>query len=1055
MSKLSKLSLTVLAFATVFLITSTPIAASTNVALSMPSPADYEDSFNLEFVDITAGLGSAALVSVVVYGGSDGSSYPTGIDPMASGFAEAYGWNVMATDQGDYSAYLNTPAVQAPENVSLVIVYPSSYTANAAFSLALTAKAAVESTYGITMYLTYVNTAVGNYFQFSGGSEAELADIANDVADFSSAGFAGLIDASALTAAPLMVAAYGARTIGSNIISFHGALWIDDNGVATGGVVETSAERSISTNAIFGADVNPLSDFGLSRVRINIPYPVSPLAIYPAETSNPLPHVTGRIIWDLRHPIADYTLGSSASDYGVDFDIGMERTFPMVENKLTIDQAKLNQEGTLEFDFDLTNVGQAEARNVELSFPVGPDFQEIASKNITIYRLQEDVTLNEAFSAGYNISLSYDLSAVPDAFKSAVLAALPQELNFEFLNLDGWYESNSTSDILFFNSTTQLVLFDESISVSGQSVGATLLIDSPEGIPQMAIDAINTFIVPVIEDAVAGGVDSTTVTEISDGVKAALPDVLKFTFNETLANAYEPVQIFKVNDGDFTRVQKNVGIDAATAQMEWFLEADVESLPAGDSTTLSWSVENVPKETDNFQTINFIKDTDTNGFPSVTLESKLQSYADLMRYTLAVFDYHGRPLSYQFGGGPVANLALDQVSVDSFLSIGMAFTWENANGFKFFGLSNGQNLQVGDNEAVLTTTVNFKDNAQVFEVGDDVTIEVEVTNNGDSEATDVAVHLYHAALGRGNQFEYVQRFHSTTIDNIAAGATETYEVTVVANSFIGYHPVFAITEFTSDAGEGATPVTDFFDLGVTEWRYGGEARHITTSTLTGGLLLPAVQAAAPAVPEPQITFSTGLSISATGFTYTLTAENTGDAETTVFITQTFSTAEVNLESFASNKGTIDSSSTVGGVGLVTVSEVTLAPGESVVITLDFTFVGDSAYIPPATAVYQTPGESSLGDRASTNPEGDSGGDSLSLEASASAQEAAQESATESGEYSAYSGGAAVGAYAGGVGTESNTDVEAPPSFIGFGPMVAFALLVIPLTGAGIYRRKFN
>ena len=1050
MQKMSNYYLGLLAMTLVLLITSSPVAASTTLTSPVVSPDALDTSFSIEYLDVTAGIGNAAMVSLMIYGGS--ATYPAGVNPDADGFSQAKSWVLYGVDQSDYATYLNRAPIQAPQNLTLIISYPKTMTLADAFVKADAAKGAVETEYSTTMFLTLVNSVNSYRFVYVSNSDV-LANLAADVEAFSSGGMDDLLMASTITGAPVKAAGIGATTLYSgDKIAFHGAFWVDASAITTSGTSMT-----LSTMNIFGSDVNAASGYGLSRVRFNIPYPISPSSITPA-TSNPLPHVTGRMIWDLRHPIADYSLGNGADNYQVTYEVGMSTQFPMVENKLTINQTKLNQDGTLEFNYNLTNIGQAEAKNIKLSFPVGPEFQKIVSKNITMYRLKSGVTLDENIDLSYNISLNYDTSGVPGALLSTVEASLPQ-LDYTFLNLDGWY-TDGTNPLYLNGSSTNLVLVDGTVSGSilGQaySVGVQVAVTSSNGIPTMAEAAINDIILPALS-----GIDlSQGVSALSDigaTVKSNMPQVLKKTFNETQRIAYDAVRLFDFNEGDFTAVKRLVGQDDVSAHEEWFLETNVSSLPKGDSQTLKWWVANVPKNTDTFQTLSFSKGQTTEGYTNVTLHSRVESYADVMRYILAVADYHARPLSHQIdASSPLA--ALD-FNVKAFVSIGMGFTWEDANGFKFFGLSNGQNLQVADDEAVLSTTVRFRDNQQVFTVGDNITIDVTVVNSGDAAATDVKIHLMHASLGRNWQFNRVDRFYTEDVGTIAAGATETFSVTVKGNSFVGYHPVFAVAEFTSEAGQTGAPVKDFFDLGVNTWRWAGETKHLSTSTLIGGLLLPAVQAAKPAVPEPRIEFSSAFTFGTGTFTYDLTAKNVGDAETTVVVIQTYDTSDLQLTSATATAGDVTTATAGTNVGVVTVSGVHLAPGDSVVITMEFNILSETGFfIPPAAASFEIAGESSLGDhaRTGTEPDGGAGGSSLfSLSASASAQEQSQASATESGEYTAYSGSAAVGAAAGVGAGASSTDTVSnpPPAFAGFELQYTFILMAIPLALGGLRRKS--
>ncbi len=364
---------------------------------------------------------------------------------------------------------------------------------------------------------------------------------------------------------------------------------------------------------------------------------------------------------------------------------------------------------------------------------------------------------------------------------------------------------------------------------------------------------------------------------------------------------------------------------------------------------------------------------------------------------------------------------------------------------------------------MVTATVRFANNQQVFTVGDNVTIVANVTNNGDSQADDVVVHLFHARLGRDWNFVAPQNFADLNVGSLAPGESKEVSVTVTANSFIGYHPVFGVVEFTSEKGQAPPAVTDFFDQGVTQYQYGGESKHFVSSTLTGGLLLPADNSAKPAVPEPRIEVSTSSTTpDADGkFTYSITLTNVGDAPTNLTAFQTIPTAEFDLLSSSTTAGTLETLTFLDSI-YVKLDSTPIGVGESITINLELQLKGDSGILPSTVATFDMPGQSSLGDQPrvgiGASAPGQIGGSFLfNLAASAAAQEQSEASATEQGSSSAYSSSGAIFASSSGGGEISSSApaVTSRPgsAFVGYEGLTAVMMFALPITLVAIRRKK--
>jgi hypothetical protein len=423
-------------------------------------------------------------------------------------------------------------------------------------------------------------------------------------------------------------------------------------------------------------------------------------------------------------------------------------------------------------------------------------------------------------------------------------------------------------------------------------------------------------------------------------------------------------------------------------------------------------------------------------------------------------EYDGRPLSYGFDntidfGADIADLT--SFHSENYISRGGIHRYENIQGFPFFGLSNSLNLQIGDDEALVTAKVSL--DAQVYNPGDTKTITVDLENTGDISAENVKVHLYHASLGRGYRFERIQKIATIDVGSLGAGASTSLTETTVANSFVGFSPVFAYVEFDSDAGQGAHPIKDFLDLGITEYEAAAETHQIVTSTLTGALLVPESASLNPTVKEPrvEITKDVGeVDFDTNEFSVTYTIENTGEADTTVYFGQVYDVNELAYVSHTtSSNDAVTTQLESSGYGIVIASNIYLEAGESATVTITFELLGDGATLWPAFAYFTIAGESSLGAGINTGVSDTIGGALSSLfglSAGSAAQQESQKSATEDSASSSFSASSSVGAA---VNPNVNTgDVTASPvGFIGYDAWQFLGLMAIPLGIFSLSRKR--
>ncbi|MHA2250241.1 MAG: hypothetical protein ACXAD7_07760 [Candidatus Kariarchaeaceae archaeon] len=1031
----------------VLLIASPAVAVPTydsNLGLNALSTTPH-----IEFANLVAGIGTAVYSQVFIFGGHSGASMP--VDPDATGLKETVAWKLTYANQANVGQYLTRAPVNDPDGLSLTLVYPASV-ANS-FLRAGDAMVLFQNLYGVQFVLVDYN--INNNFHmyaFHAVSTSAFAAVAGDVAGIATGGFNGLLSASTVTGAPVGWASYGVRTLGGSRVGMHGMGWVDASGIAlTTALGATPAIYSLSAKDVFGSVPTAAIGVGVSRLLFSFPYPISPVAngINPA-TTNPLPHVTGQMMWDLRHPIDHWHLPSTtAADYSVQFEVGLDNVFPNVQNKATINQTKLNVDGILEAQFDLTNIapvpnpdtGLADAKNIQLSLPLGPDFGKLVNKNVTIYTIKDGFGLDEEFSTSYNIR--------------AVTTVLgtPSTVEYGVLDLVGWYNDTNGDLVQWDDTINEINLVTEDI------LGTQLVIDIVNPTPGVGFPS---FLAPAVDAHIKSNVEfPSSIGEMVPFVKANLDNAMFQSFNDSFYAVYDAKDSIIFDPGDFDVVKELVAKDLETVRYEWFLRATVPSLAAQASESLSFRITDIPVETQRLSLPYFELD-ESGVYPKATMTSIVQNYKQLMQYIFAEEGFDGRPISERLEDD--FTLDLDEVFA-KYGSMGMRFTWENDKGYPFFGLSNGQNIQIADDEAVLTATVEL--DKQVYTVGDAVEIDYSVQNVGDDVASGAVLHLFHASLGRDWEFERVERFATISLGDIGINGevADTY-IAEEAKSFLGYHPVFGVVEFTSDEGQGPASIPDFLNRheGVNEIPYeAAEQTHqFVMSTLTGGLLLPPTPETKPSIPEARVKVTTTLSPETDLYidedlTVTIKLENVGAASTTASVSQSYATSEFDYVSSSSNKGTTSAATDpTTKTGVVKAKNIVLGPGETAEVTIVLKVKTESAVLPPAVVEYSISGESSLGDRVETGAEIGLGGtlsSALSLSASSAAQQESQKSATADSSAAAYSASSSVGASVNPIQNTEEQTVSDGSGFIGLTSTETLALILVPLAFISFMKKQ--
>ena len=557
------------AITTLMMLVASPVAAAPTLNSNNLNAINSQPS--MEFLQVVPGKDNAVLTSMYIFGGE--AQLP--LDVTSSGLAEAESWLLLYGNQAGFETYLNRLPLETRDGLSLILSYESG---SNSFNLAADAKTTVENTYNIDLFFSSYNLIDGLdiYTFFAEGSSTLFTAVADGVEDISSAGFAALEKADLVTSAPVSWAGFGVTTIFEEStfrqIAVHGMGFVTTDGI-TG-----SGPYTLSTDNLLGvSNISPLGGFGLSRVQISFPYPIEPTAggIVPSMTSNPLPHVTGQMVWDLRRPVGFTVPGAGV--YSVSFNVGMDAAFPMIRNEMTVDKALLDA-GTLQANFTLTNDGDAPAENIKMSFPLGSDFNLIKN-GIDIYKINSSsYALNDALTSTYNIDLSSSLA----------------NINYDAFTLTGWYEEAGNPGVrALWNPITTITLFEKTL---GETF--TLTISSPDGFPQPVVDAINDVIIPALTDI---NIDINLKNNLEAGIRDNLPAAFFQAYNDAFNELYIKESKFNLNyagDGWSLVGPVSVSVGSDRVENQYFLKLNVSTLAVDETKVFSFSIDNIPTTAD-------------------------------------------------------------------------------------------------------------------------------------------------------------------------------------------------------------------------------------------------------------------------------------------------------------------------------------------------------------------------------------------------------------------------------------------------------------------------
>ncbi len=902
-----------------------------------------------EELTVTAGLGSAALVQINIIGGPD-QDIDTG-----TLLANVVNWVYVVSFQDGFDTYLLRRPFLAPENATLVLEIKATLGADGSLTEALSIAEDFSTFYGITLHWARAMlSASGNYvYAFTGGaSETNIEDLVTEIRSAFTTGFAKLIDPTVVSSAPIKAVYIGEGAFEGYTFPMRGVTYVDDAAI-TG-----TDPYTLSTNNLFGVNVAPCSDSGylkFSEVKIRFPYTVNPSSISPIP-DNFAPQITGKMDWMIQR--GDFV--KSLTNYEIIFDIDHTTiaSNPRVQVNMGYNQTLLQKEGKLEMLYEVTNTGEETAENILISYPLGPAFQDLLDKKPDIYRLRDDVEVDESvymdiygtFEVTYSGS---GFGGFDDIYEDQIV-----------LVLDGWYRNENDDLLVDIDDTNKNELLKEESVVfyyMGSPIGTVEI-----SVSIHCIDGLSNILIERVRDALAlvNLEEYTSILDVQgviDEYRDTLEDSVALAARQLFDLLYQAQSVFDfVKDGDFSIVEKTVG-HFELERTEYFLEARIDRLLQDEIVYLNWTLENIPSQAWRVGLMRIVYPFEVGGtIPAVKLDTVGYDFEEIMQIALGFADAagqlaHGRLISFYDPWN------------DVWISPGARYRYEDSQNFEYFGFSNGLNFQIADEEAVLK--VNVAMDSTTHYVGDPVRIDYSIENMGNLAAHEVKLRLFHGQMGNDWQITYPEEFAVDDIGTIPAGETYSDFIIVDANSFLGIHSVYGVADFISDYGELPLDVEDWF--GNTEQFEGAaETHHLVLSNMDWVLLLPITENMEPAFPQPVLDIEVVPNFISnpdvhpylpTELEIVITITNVGEETTSITAYQYYNLDELE---YVFEDSTLGSASVIPdhyGMGLIIFDDITLAPEESVTLTMRWKFVtNDGCYLPGLQIIYDSRFENELG-----------------------------------------------------------------------------------------------
>ncbi|MCG3226789.1 MAG: hypothetical protein H7645_07710 [Candidatus Heimdallarchaeota archaeon] len=909
----------------------------------------------IEEMNIVAGIDSAALVQLLLIG-----DVAPSITSSSFFDSNVVNWYFIASDQANYHPYLMRRPFRAPENATLVVELRGSMGPDASLAKAVNIAILFASTYGVgLMWARAQELDNGNFlYYFTGGMENSLYNtLISEIQTDIGGGLVSAISAADVVSSPVKAVIIGEAFLEGLKHPVRGIYYVDEDAITEGGGIYT-----LSTHNLFGSTIGPITGVGMkySTVKFRFPYTINPLSIAP-RPNNFAPQITGKMDWVLNVP---WSAPRPAMDYVVTYNIDHARlgSVPRVAVNMEYNQTMLNEDGRLQMDYVVTNTGTEDAENIDISYALGPDFLDFMASKPDMPVLRDDVTINEGIYSEIDATITITPSgplfggAAPLVFTQTVLV------------LDGWYVNDTTADWVDYNHTmTEAIVKTDfaSYDVMGilGDVTTEAKLSSPDGLSQILVNRVIEFLNPIIlidyPITDLGSVFTVVNALLADYETEAIDAVIA-AGNDLYDLLYTLVPLFEPDLMDFSLTTRDVGEIGSDSVEQVFLNSTIPFLAAsGGTTTLSWALDNIPAKDMHFGIMGVAPVSLGDTHPALQLSTMDRTGYDLMRLLFGVGDpgstfTFSRPLSYY------------NPWLDVWFSAGAMFSYEDPEGFEYFGFSNGLNLQVADDEAVLNVQVSLDQVA--YKVGDAVGIDYLIENTGNLDAENVQLLLVHGALGNDWQIKDPDIFWADNVGTVAQGSTYVNHVDAIANSFLGIHSVYAIVYFDSDVGQTALVdgEVDFAPGLYAIFEGAAETHQVVLSNMDWAVLLPTTEARRPAFPQPVLEISVDAAIiipedAPWELEVEIVITNVGESATHITAMQFYNASEMELITRSSSEGDIVDG-IYYGMGIIMFQGIELLPGESITIVIRWLFLTSyGCFIPGIYIIYDSRFANELGE----------------------------------------------------------------------------------------------
>ncbi|MHA1201817.1 MAG: hypothetical protein ACTSQ4_04775 [Candidatus Heimdallarchaeaceae archaeon] len=658
----------------------------------------------------------------------------------------------------------------------------------------------------------------------------------------------------------------------------------------------------------FGETIVPNPEAFISRTSFRIPFIANITFINPMP-DNTGASVTGSFEWLLQYShITRYTNFNAEISYHpsslADF------TYPQVVVTNSYSDQILEDEGVLNMTYSATNIGTDVALNTSIRMPIPTELASFIDNGAEIPVMKDDLTINESFYSYIYLNLIY----------------LSTSYEIPILDIQGWYQNTTTSQLERWQNDTEIIL-DPHVTIYCSS-----------GLSSDLYYEVEQDIKPYIES-----VGSETIIDnflyygpiIQDKLTTAVNNAYSIVFS----SFYENKTLFQFESADFSN---------KTSVFGSYLESVIPILGINETVELSWQITNIPTSSDKFGAFSVYPEY--SGLYKYAVFRTVESdYKDLMLTLFALINSAGRFLS-----------TFDEVT-NTFISLGSRYNYSDINGQEYYGLTNGLNLQIGDDEAVLESSLTLEES--IYRVGEQINFNLNITNFGSLDAYDIHVDIVNLKLDFLWQPTGIVKTKSFDIDEILIGEELSHEFSIIANSYIGLNTYIALISFTSDKDQGIVEIVNPWTGSIIPWIYGGEARNLVSSTLTFGILLPPPlleNQAKQAFPLPEITVKSMFEVNEEDSSLYLQyeIENKGMSPANISLFQFIDQSL--LDSFEANvqyihnevesELTIETSVVFGSVK-VTYATMTLYPGDKIIITITGNDLPDNFTVPPLIVNY--------------------------------------------------------------------------------------------------------